>query len=96
MRGMISILQILLEPEFISLTVTFLLMLTIFSYWSAITLLKPKMVLPADATCLKPVKTLLRAHFVRTSPNFIINWLAITKKCSAITDDEDSFSFSNR
>ncbi|HEM2290057.1 TPA: hypothetical protein U0300_002018, partial [Listeria monocytogenes] len=49
---MISILQILLEPEFISLTVTFLLMLTIFSYWSAITLLKPKMVLPADAICL--------------------------------------------
>ncbi|ADB68269.1 hypothetical protein EG888_01640 [Listeria monocytogenes] len=92
---MISILQILLEPEFISLTVTFLLMLTIFSYWSAITLLKPKMVLPADAICLKPVKISLRAHFYRTSPNFVINWLAITRKCSAITDDEDSFSFSN-
>ncbi|EIA7337632.1 hypothetical protein K7S70_002848, partial [Listeria monocytogenes] len=81
---MISILQILLEPEFISLTVTFLLMLTIFSYWSAITLLKPKMVLPADAICLKPVKISLRAHFYRTSPNFVINWLAITRKCSAI------------
>ncbi|MBC1445324.1 hypothetical protein HB805_02050 [Listeria welshimeri] len=92
---MISILQLLLEPEFISLTVTFLLMLTIFSYWSAITLLKPKMVLPADAICLKPVKITLRAHFYRFSPNFIINWLAITMKCSAITDDEDSFSFSN-
>lgn len=92
---MISILQLLLEPEFISLTVTFLLMLTIFSYWSAITLLKPKMVLPADAICLKPVKITLRAHFYRSSPNFIINWLAINMKCSAITDDEDSFSFSN-
>ncbi|MBC1979979.1 hypothetical protein HCA57_02240 [Listeria welshimeri] len=92
---MISILQLLLEPEFISLTVTFLLMLTIFSYWSAITLLKPKMVLPADAICLKPVKITLQAHSYRSSPNFIINWLAITMKCSSITDDEDSFSFSN-
>ncbi|HAO5757737.1 TPA: hypothetical protein IP900_002091 [Listeria monocytogenes] len=88
---MISILQILLEPEFISLTVTFLLMLTIFSYWS----LKPKMVLPADAICLKQVKISLRAQIYVTSPNFVINWLAITRKCSAITDDEDSFSFSN-
>lgn len=95
MRGMISILQILLEPEFISLTVTFLLMLTIFSYWSAITLLKPKMVLPADAICLKRSKLSLKARFHRASPNFIINWLAVTMKCSAITDDEDSFSFSN-
>ncbi|WP_099221011.1 hypothetical protein [Listeria costaricensis] len=89
MRAVDFFLQMIAEPEYIAMTVTFLLMLSLFRFWPIIKALKPAMfhadVLFFSRITLLNVKPKL-IHLV----NFILLWLVVTLKKSSFADEPDS------
>lgn len=92
---LLSTLQIFQEPDFIAMTVTFLLVLTLLRYWTVISFLKPSMTVgqgffPAIELPLNKEK--------ETFPillDSLIVWLSLLKRQHTFTDEDASISFSN-
>ncbi|MBC1521067.1 hypothetical protein HB912_05290 [Listeria aquatica] len=80
--------QMFSEPEFISISVTFLLTLAIFRFWPAIRFLKPTMTthvraiqvfhLPIGKVKINALQPL----------NFVVNWIVVALKKTQPSDDE--------
>ncbi|EUJ31811.1 hypothetical protein MFLO_08377 [Listeria floridensis FSL S10-1187] len=87
--------QMFAEPEFISISVTFLLTLAIFRFWPVITLLKPAMVTRTHDTIrlfrLTPCKITISKP---TRTSFVVNWIVATLKKGQFDDDENHSSYS--
>ncbi len=89
MRVMTILVQMFSEPEYVSLTVTFLLMLALFRFWPVITLFKPKMLSRAEAVHVSHLTIDTQKEMVNEHVSFVVNWIVATLKKSQ-SDDEES------
>lgn len=92
---LLSSLQMIQEPNFIAVTVTFLLLLTVLRYWTFFAFLKSSMIvsqkgLPSLALPLNKEKEPFPILF-----DAMINWLSLLKRQHTFTDEDASISWSN-
>jgi hypothetical protein len=92
MRVMTIVAQMFSEPEYVSLTVTFLLMLALFRFWPVITLFKPKMLSRAEAVYISHLTTDSHKETVNEHISFVVNWIVATLKNSQSDDEENHCS----
>ncbi|MHC5252478.1 hypothetical protein ACYRFS_00660 [Listeria kieliensis] len=80
--------QMFSEPEFISISVTFLLTLAIFRFWPAIHFLKPAMTTHVRTIQIFHLPTGKLKINALQPLSFVVNWIVVALKKTQPSDDE--------